>query len=102
MAFVVIGSSLKLARETVRPLLDEKLPGEEEDQIIAVLNADPRVLSYHRLRTRQAGSYRLMDVHLLLDDNLSFLQSHAIVEEVEDAIRLVLPNLDIIVHAEPF
>lgn len=102
MAFVVIGSSLKLARETVRPLLDEKLPGEEEAQIIAVLDADPRVLSYHRLRTRQAGSYRLMDVHLLLDDDLSFRESHAIVEEVEDAIRRVLPNLDIIVHAEPF
>jgi cation diffusion facilitator family transporter len=102
MAFVVIGSSLKLARETVRPLLDEKLPGDEEAQIIAVLDADPRVLSYHRLRTRQAGSHRLMDVHLLLDDNLSFRQSHAIVEEVEDAIRRILPNLDIIVHAEPF
>jgi cation diffusion facilitator family transporter len=102
MAFVVIGSSLKLARETVRPLLDEKLPGEEEAQIVAVLDADPRVLSYHRLRTRQAGSYRLMDVHLLLDDDLSFRESHAIVEEVEDAIRRVLPNLDIIVHAEPF
>jgi cation diffusion facilitator family transporter len=102
MAFVVIGSSLKLARETVRPLLDEKLPGEEEAQIIAVLDADPRVLGYHRLRTRQAGSHRLMDVHLLLDDDLSFRQSHAIVEEVEDAIRRILPNLDIIVHAEPF
>ena len=102
MAFVVIGSSIKLARETVRPLLDEKLPGDEEAQIVAVLNADPRVLSYHRLRTRQAGSRRLMDVHLLLDDDLSFRQSHAIVEEIEDAIRRVLPNLDIIVHAEPF
>jgi cation diffusion facilitator family transporter len=102
MAFVVIGSSFKLARETMRPLLDEKLPGEEEAQIIAVLEADPRVLGYHRLRTRQAGSYRLMDVHLLLDDDLSFRQSHAIVEEIEDAIRRVLPNLDIIVHAEPF
>lgn len=102
MAFIVIGSSFRLARETVRPLLDEKLPGNEEAQIRAVLDADARVLGYHRLRTRQAGSYRLMDVHLLLDDDLSFRQSHAIVEEIEDAIRRVLPNLDIIVHAEPF
>jgi ferrous-iron efflux pump FieF len=102
MAVVVIVSSLKLARETVRPLLDEKLPGEEEAQIRAVLNADPRVLDYHRLRTRQAGSHRLMDVHIQLDDHLSFKESHDITEEVEDAIRAVLPNLDIIVHAEPY
>lgn len=102
MGFVVIFSSLKLARDTVRPLLDEKLPTEEEAEIKQVLDADARVLSYHRLRTRQAGSYRLMDVHIQLDDDLSFRESHEISEEIEDAIRKVLPNLDIIVHAEPF
>lgn len=102
MAIIVIVSAIHMGRQTLRPLLDEKLPGEEEAQIKAVLDADRRVLGYHRLRTRQAGSHRLMDVHLLLDDELSFVQSHAIVEEVEDEIRKVLPNLDIIVHAEPY
>ena len=102
MAVVVIVSAMRLATDTVRPLLDEKLPGEEEAQIRAVLDADARILSYHRLRTRQAGSHRLMDVHIQLDDAWSFSRAHAISEEVEDAIRKVLPNLDIIVHAEPF
>jgi len=102
MAVVVIISAIRLGHNTVRPLLDEKLPGEEEAQIRAVLDADTRILSYHRLRTRQAGSHRLMDVHIQLDDALSFPQAHAISEDIEDAIRKVLPNLDIIVHAEPF
>lgn len=102
MALVVIVSAIRLGHDTVRPLLDEKLPGEEEAQIRAVLDADMRVLSYHRLRTRQAGSHRLMDVHIQLDDDLTFPESHAITEDIEDAIREVLPNLDIIVHAEPF
>ena len=102
MAIVVIVSAIRLGHDTVRPLLDEKLPGEEEAQIRAVLDADMRVLSYHRLRTRQAGSHRLMDVHIQLDDELTFPQSHAITEDIEDEIRKVLPNLDIIVHAEPF
>ena len=102
MAIVVIVSAIRLGHDTVRPLLDEKLPGEEEAQIRAVLDADMRVLSYHRLRTRQAGSHRLMDVHIQLNDELTFPQSHAITEDIEDEIRKVLPNLDIIVHAEPF
>jgi ferrous-iron efflux pump FieF len=102
MGVVVIVAALKLARDTVRPLLDERLPTDEEAQIKKVLDADARVLSYHRLRTRQAGSHRLMDVHIQLDDDLSFREAHAVSEEIEDAIREVLPNLDIIVHAEPF
>jgi divalent metal cation (Fe/Co/Zn/Cd) transporter len=45
---------------------------------------------------------RLADVHLLLADDLSFKEAHEISEDVEDAIRAVLPNLDVIVHAEPY
>jgi cation diffusion facilitator family transporter len=102
MAVVIIVSAIRLGHDTVRPLLDEKLPADEEAQIRDVLDANAQVLGYHRLRTRQAGSHRLMDVHVQLDDNLTFSQAHAITEEIEDEIRKVLPNLDVIVHAEPF
>jgi len=102
MALVIIASAIKLMRDTVRPLMDEKLPPEEEAAIRKVLDADARVLNYHRLRTRRAGSLRHMDVHILLDDALSFSQSHAIAEDVEHSIRGALPGTDVIVHAEPY
>lgn len=99
--FVVV-SALKLLRDTLRPLLDESLPAEEERRVREVLEKDERVLGFHRLRTRRAGSHRHMDVHILLDDELTFSQAHQISEEVEGKIRTVLPNTDIIVHAEPY
>ena len=79
-------AALHLLRDTLRPLLDETLPGEEEARIREVLRADARVLDFHKLRTRQAGSRRLADVHVMLDDNLSFRAAHQISEEVEAAI----------------
>jgi len=102
MALVIIGTAIKLMKDTVRPLMDEKLPPEEESAIRKVLEADARILQYHRLRTRRAGSLRHMDVHILLDDALSFSQSHAIAEDVENSIRNALPGTDVIVHAEPY
>jgi cation diffusion facilitator family transporter len=102
MALVIIASAFKLMKDTVRPLMDEKLPPDEESAIRKVLDADVRVLEYHRLRTRRAGSLRHMDVHILLDDALSFSQSHAIAEDVENSIRDALPGTDVIVHAEPY
>lgn len=95
-------SAVHLIRDTLRPLLDASLPGEEDNAIRAVLHADERVLGFHKLRTRQAGSSRLADVHILLDDNLTFQAAHDVGEEIEDEIRRVLPNLDIMVHTEPF
>jgi cation diffusion facilitator family transporter len=102
VAVVVVVSALRLLRESLRPLLDERLPAPEEARLREVLEADPRVLGYHRLRSRQAGSYRLVDLHILLDDELTFSEAHAVSEEVEGALRSALPNSDVIVHAEPF
>jgi len=102
MTVVITITAIKLLRDSVRPLLDESLPSAEEARVREVLDSDPRVLGYHRLRTRRAGSNRLMDLHLLLDDDLSFREAHAITEDVEGEIRRVLPNVDVIVHAEPF
>ena len=102
MAVFVAVSAGKLVRDTLRPLLDESLPAEEEEQVRRVLERDERVRGYHRLRTRRAGPRRLIDLHILLDDHLSFREAHAVSEEVEDALREALPNVDVIVHAEPF
>ncbi len=102
MAVFVFISALNLLRDVLRPLVDEKLPADEESIIRAVLEGDRRVQSFHRLRTRRAGSYRMADVHILLPDTLSFITAHQISEDIEDAIRAALPNTDVIVHAEPY
>jgi ferrous-iron efflux pump FieF len=102
MTVVIAATAIRLLRDSVRPLLDERLPAEEEARVRSLLDADPKVLGYHRLRTRRAGSHRLMDLHIQLDDDLTFREAHAISEDVEAAIRAVLPNVDVIVHAEPF
>lgn len=102
MTLIVVVSALRLLRDSLRPLLDESIPAEEEARVRAVLDADPRVLGFHKLRTRQAGSRRLVDVHIQLDDELTFSAAHGITEDVEGRIRETLPNVDVIVHAEPF
>ncbi len=102
MTLFSFANAFHLLRDVIRPLVDESLPGDDEARIREVLSRDPRVLGFHRLRTRQAGSQKMADVHILLDDELSFRQAHQIGEEVEDALREALPNLDIMVHTEPF
>ncbi len=102
MAVVVVAAALRLMSNSLRPLLDERLSDEEEGLVRRVLESDPRVRGYHRLRTRRAGSHRLMDLHVLLDDDLTFPQAHAITEEIEAALRSALGAPDVIVHSEPY
>jgi cation diffusion facilitator family transporter len=102
LTVVVIITAVRLMGVSLRPLLDQSLPAEEEAQIRGALDADDRVMGYHKLRTRQAGTQRHVDVHVMLEDSLTLSDAHAIGEEIERAIRKTLPNLDVVVHVEPY
>jgi cation diffusion facilitator family transporter len=102
LALVVILTAIRLMAASLRPLLDQSLPTEEEAQIRQTLDADDRVKGYHKLRTRQAGAQRHVDVHIMLEDGLTLSEAHAIGEEIERAIRKTLRNLDVVVHVEPY
>ncbi len=99
---VVIATAIQLMRASLRPLLDQSLPPEEVARIQSALDADDRVMGYHKLRTRQAGAQRHVDVHIMLEDSLPLSEAHAIGEEIERAIRKTLANLDVVVHVEPY
>jgi len=56
LTLVVIVTAVRLIGASLRPLLDQSLPSEEEARIRRALDADQRVKGYHKLRTRRAGS----------------------------------------------
>jgi cation diffusion facilitator family transporter len=102
VALLIIHTAYRLARRSMRPLLDARLPMEEEQRIRNILNTDTRVLGYHKLRTRKAGSQRHADVHVLIDDDSTLVEAHDLSEELEDRVRTTLPDIHINIHIEPY
>lgn len=91
-----------IAYNSFNLLIDTALPAKEVELIADIIRTHPRVLDWHQLRTRKSGSHRHADVHVLVDDNLSLVESHRIAEEIEDRVRSSLPNMSINVHMEPY
>ena len=102
VALLIFFAAYRLIRDALDLLLDAKLPHEEEVLIRDLLEADPRILHYHQLRTRKSGSQRHADVHILIDDDCSFVEAHDISEDIEDQIRALLPHTFVSIHIEPY
>jgi len=102
VALMILYAASGLIRGSVEPLMDTQLPPDEVARVRAVLENDPSVLGYHKLRTRKSGSARHVDAHVLLDDDLTLLAAHDVTEELEDRIRATLPNSEITLHTEPY
>lgn len=94
-------ATVGLMRHALDMLVDAGLPPHELQRLEAVLHADPRVLGFHKLRSRRAGSKRIIDLHIQVSDGLSLSEAHRLTEEVETRLRQELPNSDVLVHTEP-
>jgi cation diffusion facilitator family transporter len=102
VALLIIHAAWRLIRGAVEPLLDTQLPAGEVDMIRGLFDEEPRVLGFHKLRTRKSGSSRHIDAHVLLEDDLTLLEAHDLTEDLEDRIRARLPNAEITLHTEPY
>jgi cation diffusion facilitator family transporter len=101
VAIFIMRIAWNLANEAGAPLLDHRLPQEEIQRIQDILEADKRVLGYHKVRARRSGASRHVDLHLQLDPGLNLQDAHQVAEEVEDQIREAFPAVHVITHVEP-
>ena len=101
VSFLILRVGFGLAGEAVLTLSDAALPPDEEAALTAILTAHPNVRGFHKLRTRKSGSHRHVDVHVQIADTHTFVEAHRLTEELEDRLRLALPNLHPIIHIEP-
>ena len=83
-------------------LLDARLPETEEAEIMNVLEGNPAVLGYHRLRSRRSGIGRFAEVDVFVDPAMSVGAAHDLVSELETALQRALPGLISTVHVDPF
>ena len=97
----IIWTGWHLIRGSVDGLMDKSIDAERNAQIRSVLDrhAGPEV-SYHELRTREAGHRIFASVHVLVPGGWSVRAGHDLVEEIESDLRTSLPELDVTVHLE--
>jgi divalent metal cation (Fe/Co/Zn/Cd) transporter len=82
--------------------MDHALPAAEQAAVRAAIETQlgPGT-SYHALRTRQAGTRRFADFHLLVPGHDTVSAAHALAVRVEEAVRAALPGIEVTVHIEP-
>ena len=94
-------SGVRLARETVSPLLGEAATPQLRQDIAAIVTSDPRVLGYHDLMVHDYGpGQRFASIHVEMDQKEDPLLCHEIIDDLE---RLCLQKLSVhlVIHYDP-
>jgi cation diffusion facilitator family transporter len=103
VALLIVWTGWRLVDRSTRVLLDEALP-DDELELIGEKVAEHRgelIIGFHRLRSRKAGSKRLIDLHITVPDDMTVDEAHGVAEHIEADIVELLPNSEALVHVEP-
>ncbi|MFK0089031.1 cation diffusion facilitator family transporter [Pseudomonas sp. NPDC090755] len=101
IAVYILWSALQIARESTAILMDQELPGDIGEQMLALACSVPGVRGAHDLRTRVSGSHWFVQVHLELPGDLPLTQAHALCDQAAAAIHGKFPRAEVLVHADP-
>jgi divalent metal cation (Fe/Co/Zn/Cd) transporter len=58
-------------------------------------------VNYHDLRTRIAGNYRFVDMHVIISENVSVGDAHKFCDMIEKELSKNYENLSVTTHVEP-
>ena len=101
VAAYLMWSAYGIATKSMGILLDREIPEAERRRIQEIALENPAVKGFHDLRTRSGGSRYIIQFHLELDPQTSLVDTHIILDAVENTIRKEFKGCELIVHADP-
>ncbi len=102
IALWLLRGAWRLSTQAFHELIDQRLPDEEIAHIDSVIRSDPRVISYHNLRTRRSGAMRYIDLHIVVPADWSLQQAHAVADELEKRLERELAPAQVVIHVDPY
>lgn len=99
--YLAIGA-IRMVKKAFHELIDVRLPEVEVSAIKDILGAEPELLGFHRLRSRSSGGFRHIDVHIVVPNEWSLVEAHALADSLEKRISTSLAPANVVIHVDPY
>jgi cation diffusion facilitator family transporter len=99
VAIFIIRESYHLLKRAFTPLLDTAWAETEITDLEKTLTRLD--VNYHDLRTRVAGNYRFIDLHINIPSSESVGNAHQYCDKIENELTDIYDNLTVTIHVEP-
>jgi cation diffusion facilitator family transporter len=103
VASFVLHAAAGIIRPTLHEILDSNVPKDLYYSILEISESTEGVESVHDLRTRYMGPGVHVDLHAVVDSQLTVYTSHKIAQEIEWALRTKHREIvDVLIHIDPY
>ena len=101
VAIMILKVGATIFADGLRDLMDTGLSEDQTQEIQKIIGGIPEVIKFHDLRTRTLGGEIFMDVHILVDTDLTVTEGHAAAERVRRILINAFDRVqDVLVHVD--
>lgn len=102
VSIFIIRAAFSLLKPCMGQLLEKSLPEDIEKKIVDATLSFPGVTEPHDLRTRQIGNNYAIDLHVLMDGDISLSKAHGVATNIENKLKAMFgKNTFVSIHVEP-
>ena len=102
VGLMIILVAVKVFSGCLNELTERSVDQKTVEQIEKIIASEKRILDWHKLRTRSLGREVFIDLHILVDPDLTVTAAHEISDGLEQSLhdRMSQP-VNVMVHIEP-
>ena len=102
VSIFILHAAIKIIWPAVSELIDAGVPEEIQKKIMGIASSTMGVREVHAIRSRYISSSIQIDLHIVVDGNISVREGHTIADSVEGNIIGGIPEvLEVVVHVDP-
>ncbi len=103
VSIFILRVAYTIIKSSISDLIDSGASILERQQIQEICRSVDKVVDFHAVRSRSNGMGLQVDLHILVDENLTVREGHDVAKEVKHKLMSEGPNVvDVLVHVEPY
>lgn len=102
VGITIVVVAMQILSQCFGEFTERAVDSETIEHIKAIINSNPQIRHWHKLRTRAIAREVFLDLHILVDAGLSVVDAHNIAEKLEQTLHDQLSRpVNITIHIEP-
>lgn len=101
-AFVILYNSYKILKPALGEIMDKDVYEDKEREVCDFSITVPGVMNTEKCFIRKMGMKYYVDLHIIVDKNLTVKQGHDIAHNLKDKLKEKITDIeDVMIHVEP-
>ncbi|MEQ1724489.1 MAG: cation diffusion facilitator family transporter [Sphingopyxis sp.] len=101
IALWLLYGAWRTTSEVLDQLMDKEWPAARKQALIEIALRHSEARGVHALRTRTSGAHDFVQFHLWVRPDMTVTEAHAVMDEVEAALAVDFPGVEILIHPDP-